>query len=84
MCKVDCIALDVSGVTKRFVKSEGLRGHDPTLENVFMELTGKRLEEQAEPISDGSMGGIVDALPVLQQSDLLYDTGEFGGKIERE
>ena len=84
MYKVDCIALDVSGVTKRFVKREGLRGHDPTLENVFMELTGKRLEEQAEPISDGSMGGIVDALPVLQQSDLLYDTGEFGGKIERE
>jgi hypothetical protein len=25
MCKVDCIALDVSGVTKRFVKSKGLR-----------------------------------------------------------
>ena len=46
------VALDTPAGLRGIVP--GTNGHDPTLEDVFMELTGKRLEE-VEPFGDGSI-----------------------------
>ena len=46
------VALDTPAGLRGIVP--GTNGHDPTLEDVFMELTGRRLEE-VEPFGDGSI-----------------------------
>ena len=47
------VALDTPAGLKALVP--GADGHEPTLEDVFMALTGKRLEEEAEPLGNQSM-----------------------------
>jgi ABC-2 type transport system ATP-binding protein len=46
------VALDTPADLKALVP--GANGHEPTLEDVFMELTGKRLDEEAEQSSASS------------------------------